>query len=72
MENSRDELTHVSWRKSSRSQEFEDCVRVARIGNSCAISDSKDPDQVMITLAVKDLRHFIHSICSGEHDLPLP
>jgi len=37
------DLAHAAWRKSSRSGGGNNCVEVAKIGDVCAIRDSKEP-----------------------------
>ena len=45
---------------------------VARVGETCAIRDSKNPDQKMIVISVQSLGRLVRSIAAGDHDMAAP
>jgi hypothetical protein len=65
-------LLRASWRSSSRCDTAGECVCVARVGETCAIRDSKNPDQKMIVISVQSLGRLVRSIAAGDHDMAAP
>ncbi|MCR3741384.1 protein of unknown function (DUF397) [Actinomadura glauciflava] len=51
------DLSSVTWRKASRSSNNGgNCVELARVGDTVAIRDSKDPDGPKLLIAPQVLR----------------
>lgn len=57
------DLNTATWRKSRRSSSNGgDCVELARINDTVAIRDSKDPHGPAILVSPENLRHLTRAI----------
>ncbi|MEV6985499.1 DUF397 domain-containing protein [Sphaerisporangium sp. NPDC051017] len=60
-------LTHIAWRKSSRSTgNGSDCVEVALGDTSIAIRDSKNPQQAFHLFGRTEWKAFLEHMRSGD------
>ena len=64
------DLSHVTWRKSSRTNDGGDgaCVEVAGLRDEVALRDSKNPSGSMLTITRAEWRSFLSGIQTGEFD----
>jgi hypothetical protein len=58
----------VPWRKSSYSGGGNNCVEAARVGDACAVRDSKDPEGGHLTFSTGAWRQFLAEVKRGAHD----
>ncbi|WP_433245611.1 DUF397 domain-containing protein [Actinomadura nitritigenes] len=57
------DLSNATWRKASRStSNGGDCVEVARVSDTVAIRDSKDPHGPKLLLTPQALHHLTRAI----------
>jgi len=63
------DLAHAAWRKSSRSGGGNNCAEVAKIGDVCAIRDSKDPTGPALAFADAEWKSFTADVEDGKLDL---
>lgn len=56
------DLTHVAWRKSSRSGAANDCVEVAYAPGATALRDSKNAGGGVLLLSPKGWQTFLETI----------
>jgi hypothetical protein len=52
-------LTHASWRKSSRSADSANCVETAFIGRTVGVRDSKNPNKDILLFSSRQWQNFI-------------
>ncbi len=62
------DLSHVTWRKSSRTNDGGDgaCVEVAGLHNEVALRDSKNPSGPVLAITRAEWRAFLGGIRAGE------
>lgn len=57
----------TQWRKSTRSDDYGNCVELAALPHAIAIRDSKAPDTGHLTLTLQAFATLIHHV---KHDKP--
>ena len=64
------DLSHATWRKSSRTNDGGGgaCVEVAGLGNEVALRDSKNPSGPVLAITRAEWRFFLSGIQTGEFD----
>ncbi len=62
------ELSHATWRKSSRTNDGGDgaCVEVTGLGDEVALRDSKNPSGPVLAITRAEWRVFLGGIRTGE------
>ena len=63
-----DDLTLVTWRKSTRSQAATNCVEIADLDGGRAVRDSKDPTGLVLVFSATAWSVFTGAARSGEFD----
>jgi hypothetical protein len=61
-------LTHTSWRKSSRSADSYNCVETAFNGHAIGVRDSKNPEKTLVFTS-DQWRNFIRGVKHEEFNL---
>ena len=64
-----EDITRVTWRKSTRSNGSGDCVEIAELTNMIAVRDSKNPAGPLLRFTRAEWRAFIGGAKDGEFDL---
>lgn len=64
------DLSRAEWHKSSYSGANGNCVEVARVSDTVAIRDSKDPHGPALTFTPGEWEAFIRGAKAGEFDRP--
>jgi hypothetical protein len=64
-----EDITRVTWRKSTRSNGSGDCVEIAELTNMIAVRDSKDPAGPVLSFTPEAWRAFIAEAKAGHFDL---
>lgn len=62
-------ITRVTWRKSTRSNGSGNCVEIAELTQSVAVRDSKDPTGPVLGFTQAEWQTFIDGAKDGEFDL---
>lgn len=63
---------HLTWKKSSRSSTYNNCVEVAFAGADVLTRDSKHPHKASLRFTGPTWRRFLDSLREGKHDNPSP
>ncbi|GAA3353342.1 DUF397 domain-containing protein [Saccharopolyspora gregorii] len=61
-------MTEPTWRKSSRSNAFDNCVEVALSQDAAAVRDSKDRTAGFLLFSRRDWRRFLSGVGEGHYD----
>lgn len=64
---STNQLQHVSWRTSTRSQ-TSNCVEVAPLGDDVAVRDSKDAGGPVLVFPLAAWQEFVAAVRDGRFD----
>jgi hypothetical protein len=64
-----EDLTRVTWHKSTRSNGSGECVEIAELTNGVAVRDSKDPAGPVLRFTRNEWLAFIGGAKDGEFDL---
>jgi hypothetical protein len=64
-----EEITRVTWRKSTRSNGSGNCVEIAELTNTIAVRDSKNPAGPVLRFTRTQWQAFIGGAKDGEFDL---
>jgi Domain of unknown function (DUF397) len=59
----------VTWRKSSHSPDWDDCVELAPAGTTIGVRDSKDPNGPVLEFGRRDMAILLDQVRSGGLDL---
>jgi hypothetical protein len=63
-----DDITRVTWRKSTRSNGSGNCVEIAELAESVAVRDSKHPTGPTLRFARAEWQAFIDGAKDGQFD----
>jgi len=64
-----DDITRVTWRKSTQSNGSGDCVEVAVTDEGVLVRDSKDPGGAILTFTPAEWRAFVGGAKDGEFNI---
>lgn len=64
-----EDITRVTWRKSTRSNASGECVEIAELTNTVAVRDSKNPAGPVLRFTRAEWQAFISGAKDGEFDL---
>jgi hypothetical protein len=62
------DLSHVPWKKSTRSGPNGDCVEVADLGSAVLVRDSKNPTGAVLAFTRTEWAAFLDDAKHGELD----
>lgn len=64
-----EDITRVTWRKSTRSNGQGECVEIAELTDMIAVRDSKNPTGPVLRFTQAEWQAFIDGAKDGEFDL---